>query len=135
MSDLTQKEKELFDISLCNVETYMEIIDNLEYYRGDGDSEAIEVFSELKNQMERQCDMVAIKRVINGSVPRPIATPTPKKYTMIGLETYEIIDNPNGTKSLTLPEPESKPPKIPDPEPECMRMLRLNEQKRGEKRK
>lgn len=120
MSELTKEEKETFDVSLCKPETYAEIDENLSYYKARGDTKAIEAFQSLKTEMEQKCDMVAIRRSLNGFLPRHTPTPTPRKFTMNGFDIIEI--HPDGTFSLYIPE--QKKVKIQEPIPECLLALR-----------
>lgn len=104
MSDLTQEEKETFDVSLCKHETYLSILENLSYYTAHGNTRAINVFNSLKTEMEQKCDMVTIRRALNGHLPRTITKPTPRKFTMNGSDIIEI--HSDGTLSLYVPEEE-----------------------------
>lgn len=81
--------------------------------------------------MIHQTQSPSIKRELSKVVNRYLK-PEEKLRTMIGFDQFEI--NEDGSLSV-IPEPQYEKSKVPDPEPECMRMLRLNDQKRREKEK
>lgn len=102
-----------FDVSKCRPETYMSILENIGYYEGLGNKDALNVFRSLKEQMEKKCALHPIIRSLDGAYNS--VKPEEKKCTMIGLERYIITENPNGTKSLSIPEPEPKPKTLKSP--------------------
>lgn len=80
-------------------------------------------------QMIRATNSPRIKRELSNVVLRFLKFPE-KRFTMRGFDIYEI--DPEGR--LSIPDPPQPQSKIPDPEPECLVMLRANEKKRGEKK-
>jgi len=88
-----------------------------------------------RKSIERYIDMIqqtnvpTIRRELASVVYRYLEPEKqkPQRCTMIGLQRYIIHDNPDGSMSLTTPEPEPKP-EIPNGEPEWkLRMLSRNQ--------
>lgn len=122
-------ETELIEITeefddICNPDTFTKIIDTLRYYEAQGDMRAIPLFRSLRQEAIQKCGVVIRsldKKLYNGQAKE-------KKYTMRGLEVFEIGQD----GKLSLPEPRPKT-KIADPIPECMLMLYKHEQERKKK--
>lgn len=68
-------------------------------------------------------------------IKRSLETRNKPKHmkTMIGLQEIDIIQNVDGSKTLSFPEKPDTKPIIPDPEPIHMAMIRANELARQKK--
>lgn len=111
MSDLTKEERETFNVSLCRPETYLSILENINYYQVQGNIEATNAFLSLKTKMEQKCDMTNIHRSLGMNNHSHIIKPEPKKITVRGMETYTL----NEDGSLGYIPPEENTVKIPEP--------------------
>ena len=87
-------------------------------------------------RMYQNTDAPEIKRHLVPVILRSLKPPEKKKEpksTMLGFQRYIITENKDGSKSLSFPEPTPKQTSIQEPEPECITLLKINEEKRRKK--